>query len=225
MITLDPSSEKDLLEKLREAVKGYDEEGCRSMTALALERGVDPITILKSAITPVMRSMGEEFEAGEIYLIELMAAARTVEASMTVLQPALEKKGEEPTYLGKCVIGTIEGDIHDIGKNIVASLLRAAGFKVIDLGKDVPIEQFIETIREEGADIVGVSALLTTSMQKQRELIARLRDVGVRDKVKVMIGGAPSNEAWAKAIDADGYAPDATEAVKLAKQLAPRQAT
>jgi len=219
MIKQNPSSEKDLLEKLRRAVKDYDEEASRSLTGLALEQGVDPLTILDSAITPVLQSMGEAFEKGEVYLIELMAAARAVEASMSILQPILEKKGKEPTYLGRCVIGTIEGDIHDIGKNIVASLLKAAGFKIFDLGKDVPIKEFIDIARKEKADIIGVSALLTTTMQRQRELICQLKDAGIRDKVSVMIGGAPSNDAWAEEIGADGYAPDATEAVKLAKAL------
>ena len=219
MTKQNPSSEKDLLEKLREAVKDYDEEASKSLTDLALKQGVDPLTILDSAITPVLQSIGEAFEKGEIYLIELMASARAVEAAMSILQPTLEEKGEEPAYLGRCVIGTIEGDIHDIGKNIVASLLKAAGFKVIDLGKDVPIKQFIDSAKKENADIIGVSALLTTTMQRQRGLIDQLKNEGIRDKVSIMIGGAPSNKAWAEEIGADGYAADATEAVRLAKAL------
>ena len=138
---------------------------------------------------------------------------------MKVLQPSLEKKGQEPKYLGKVVIGTIEGDIHDIGKNIVASLLRAEGFRVVDLGKDVLLEKFVDIAQRENADIIGVSALLTTTMQKQRDLISMLRDRGIHDKISVMIGGAPSSEGWAKEIGADGYAPDAAEAARLARRL------
>jgi corrinoid protein of di/trimethylamine methyltransferase len=219
MPSYNANSERKILEKLREAIEDYDEDKSEILTNLALEQGFHPLEILDVAITPVLKSMGEAFEIGEIYLIELMAAARAVEASMRVLRPALEKRGEEPEYLGNCVIGTIEGDIHDIGKSIVASLLRAAGFKVIDLGKDVPLGEFVEAAMREDADIVGVSALLTTTMQKQRELMEMFIDSRIRDRIGVMIGGAPSSEAWAEEIGADGYAPDATEAVKLAKQL------
>ncbi len=210
---------ENLLERLKDAIKEYDEEESERLTDIALKQGIGPLEILDITITPLLKSMGESFEKGEVYLIELMAVARTVEASMKVLQPALEKSGQGPKYQGKIVIGTIEGDIHDIGKNIVGSLLRAAGFKVIDLGKDVPLKEFVEVAEKENADIIGVSALLTTTMQKQRDLIRMLEDRGVRDRIRVMIGGAPSSESWAKEIGADGFAPDATEAAKLARRL------
>lgn len=214
-----PDSEKELMMQLQEAIRNYDEDTSKMLTYSALKRGLQPLEVLDRGVTPVLRSMGEAFERGEIYLIELMAVSKAVEATMEILRPALEEREQQPDYLGSVVIGTIEGDIHDIGKNIVASLLQAAGFKVTDLGKDVPIQKFVETARDENIDILGVSALLTTTMQKQRELIKILRDTGMRDKISVMIGGAPSSEKWAQDIGADGYAPDATEAVTLAKRL------
>ena len=213
------NSEQKLFRQLQNAIKNYDEEESVKLTETALGNGLHPLNILESGITPVLSSMGEAFERGEVYLIELMAVSKTVEASMNILQPALESRGQEPEYLGRIVIGTIQGDIHDIGKNVVASLLRAAGFKVTDLGKDVSLEAFVDATRKEDANIVGVSALLTTTMQRQRELIDMLKDSGIRDRVCVIIGGAPSSEAWANEIGADGYAPDATEAVNLAKKL------
>ncbi len=138
---------------------------------------------------------------------------------MRILKPALERRDQEPAYLGGIVMGTIEGDIHDIGKNIVASLLQVAGFKVIDLGKDVPLEEFTKAARKENTDISGVSALPTTTMRRQRELLEILTDSGIRNRIRVMIGGAPSSEARARETGADGYAPDAAEAASLVKQL------
>lgn len=210
--------------KLTNAIADMREGEALKLAQKMVDDGSDPMAILAAA-REAMDIVGQRYEKGDYFLPELMLAGEMLTQITELVKPALAKMPEVESH-GKVIIGTVEGDIHDIGKNIVASLLRAAGFKVTDLGKDVPLQEFIEAARREDADIVGVSALLTTTMQKQRELIAKLKEAGIRGRIKVMIGGAPSNEEWAKEIGADGYAPDATEAVKLARKLtATRQKT
>jgi 5-methyltetrahydrofolate--homocysteine methyltransferase len=184
----------------------------------ALEAGLDPQTILNEALIAAMGEVGARFERGEFYVPEMLIAARAMQAGLALLKPHLSKGGVH--MRGKVVIGTVKGDLHDIGKNLVAMMLEGAGFEIIDLGTDVPPEKFASVVRESGANLVGMSALLTTTMKNMKAVIEALEDVGVRQKVKVMIGGAPVTDAFAKEIGADGYAPDASRAVALAKSFA-----
>ncbi|MEM1550264.1 MAG: cobalamin-dependent protein, partial [Candidatus Methanomethylicia archaeon] len=157
--------------------------------------------------------------SGEIFLTELAIAAEAMKEALKIFEPAILKSGRERKVLGRIVIGTVEGDIHDIGKNIVSTLLMASGFEVIDLGVDVPVEVFVEKVKELKPDILALSALMTTTMIKMVDVIKALEREGLRDKVKVMIGGAPTSKDWAREIGADGHGVDAIEAVEVAKKL------
>ncbi len=183
----------------------------------ALGEGLSPERILSEAMTAALARVGELFEAGEYFVPEMLISAKSMQKGMAVLKPHLVEVGLEPA--GKIVIGTVKGDLHDIGKNLVAMLLEGAGFEVVDLGTDIAPESFIEAIEREGADLLGLSALLTTTMENMRLTMQAIQSAGVRDRVKVMIGGAPVTEAFAQDIGADGYAPDASRAVSLAKEL------
>ena len=183
----------------------------------ALEAGLAPQTILNEALIAPMSEVGARFERGEFYVPEMLIAARAMQSGLALLKPHLSQGGVQ--MRGKVVIGTVKGDLHDIGKNLVAMMLEGAGFEIIDLGTDVPPEKFASTVRESGATLVGMSALLTTTMKNMKSVIEALEDLGVRQKVKIMIGGAPVTEAFAKDIGADGYAPDASRAVALAKSF------
>jgi corrinoid protein of di/trimethylamine methyltransferase len=163
--------------------------------------------------------VGELFSAGEAYLPELVMAGEAMKAAVTALEPEMARRGKGREILGKVVLGTIEGDIHDIGKSLVGTMLSVAGFKVFDLGVDVPVLTLIEKAREESADIIGVSALLTTTMVKQRDVVEALEDMNLRAAIKVIVGGAPVTRDWADEIGADGYSQDAMGAVTVAKQL------
>jgi len=166
-----------------------------------------------------IKNIGNLFERGEIFLPELIMAAEAMKAGTEILMSEVRKRGLNVKKLGKVVIGTVQGDIHDIGKNIVISMLEASGFKVIDLGVDVPAEEFIKKVKEVQPDVLGMSALLTTTAPEQSRVIEMLKDSGLRDKVKVIIGGAATSESWADEIGADAYAADAVEAVKKIKHL------
>ena len=184
-----------------------------------VDKGRDPLEVV-NALTEALKEVGQKFESGEMFLVHLVVAGEAARrATVEVLEPLLKKRSEKRKSLGKVVIGTVAGDIHDIGKNIVAVMLFAAGFEVLDLGKDVSPEDFIKEIRKSGADIVALSALLTTTLPAQREVIKALKKAGLRDNVKVLVGGAPATAKWAEEIGADGYGEDAIEAVKAAKRL------
>ena len=170
------------------------------------------------AFSVAIREAGDLFEEGEFFLPELMRSAEAMKAAMTIIQPLLEE-GKENRFLGRVVIGTIEGDIHDIGKTLVGSMMSAEGFEVHDLGADVPVETFIERALEIGADLICISALLTTTMTGQKRLIDELKERGIRDQFKVLIGGAPISKNWVEEIGADGSAENAVSAVKLAKKV------
>jgi 5-methyltetrahydrofolate--homocysteine methyltransferase len=192
-----------------------DEVKTRVETALAdkIEAG----TILNQGLIAAMTEVGDRFERGEFYVPEMLIAARAMQAGLAILKPDLMEQGIKAA--GTIVMGTVKGDLHDIGKNLVAMMLEGAGFEIIDLGTDVSPEKFAEAAREHGAQIVGMSALLTTTMQNMKSTIEAVEDLGMRDQVKIMIGGAPVTDAYAKEIGADGYAPDASRAVSLAKSL------
>lgn len=196
-------------------VKGEAEEVTR-LTKLALEQDISAQDILNNGLVAGMDIVSEKFKANEIFIPEVLVSARAMKAGMSIIRPILVESNV--AALGKVVIGTIQGDLHDIGKNIVGMLLEGAGFEVIDLGADVAIDKFIQTAQKENVDIVGMSALLTTTMINMKAVIEGLENAGLK-KVKVMIGGAPVTQTFSDQIGADGYADDASRAVDLAKGL------
>lgn len=207
------------LDELTNAIQTYDPDAVRNVTEKALAAGVDPLDAVEKGLSKGIRIVGEKFGRGEIFLPHLMMAAECMKAGVEVLEPELLKLKKEVKSLGKVVIGTVAGDIHDIGKSIVATMLMAAGFEVFDLGVDVPVDEFVGKTREVGADVVCMSALLSTTMPVQRQVIEALKSEDLRSGVKVMIGGAPTTEEWMNEIGADGYAEDAVNAVRRIKEL------
>lgn len=213
-------SKKEILEQIKNAMVNIEIDQVEDLVKKALDVGCSPLEIINEALTPAMRIIGEKFEKGEYFLAELVAAGETFkEIVEKYLKPEMMKRGETTKKLGKVVIGTVRGDLHDIGKNIVAIMLESAGFEVYDLGVDVPPEEFVKKAKEVNANIVAMSALLTTTMMEMKNVIDALKSAGIRDKVKVIVGGAPITEEFAKEIGADAYAEDAVKAVKVCKQL------
>jgi len=204
------------LTTIKQAVIEGDDKQLATLTRRALEEGTSAETILNDALIVGMGEVGELFEQGEYFVPELLLSARAMQSAMEVLRPLLSASSYEP--LGKVVMGTVQGDLHDIGKKLVAMMLEGSGFEVIDLGTDVAPERFVETVEESGAQVVGLSALLTTTLPAMEATVSALREAGPV-KVKVMIGGAPVTSAFASSIGADGYAPDASSAVALARRL------
>jgi corrinoid protein of di/trimethylamine methyltransferase len=211
---------QELYTELSMAVIDGDEELAVSLTEQALEGGLNPLEIIAQGLGPGMDVVGDKFSCGEFFLPHLVMAGNTMKAALAQLEPALKASGMERETLGTVVLGTVAGDIHEIGKSLVATMLTANGFVVHDLGVDVPPARFVETVRQTGAGLLGLSALLTTTMVVQRRVIEELAEAGLRDQVKVMIGGAPVSGQWAEEIGADGYAEDAAGAVALARWLA-----
>ncbi len=185
----------------------------------AIAHGTAPLDAINHGYVPGMHDVGEQFARGQMYLPDMMASAEAMRAAMAVLDPELKKQGAERPKAGIVVLGTTKGDIHEIGKTLVGTLLTANGFQVHDLGVDVSGEKFAATAKEVGADIVGISALLTTTMRNQKTVIEALVKSGLRAHLKVMVGGAPVTRRWADEIGADGYAKDAMSAVALAREL------
>ncbi len=209
----------DLLVQLTQAVLVGDFASAAALTKDALAAGVEPLTVIDRSLVAGMDQAGEKFSSGEYFLPNLLIAARAMQESMDILEPELLSRDEQMANEGTVVIGTVHGDIHEIGKSLVGTMFTANGFKVHDLGVDVPVETFVACVRDTGADILGLSALLTTTMVVQREVIEALSEAGLRESVKVLVGGAPVNAAWAREIGADGYAADAVAAVRLAQQV------
>ena len=205
------------LKELASALERGDAPTVEKLTQQALDEGVGPKEILDGALIAGMQVVGKRFKDNEIYVPEVLIAARAMTSGMKVLEPQLVKAGVKP--VGTIAMGTVRGDLHDIGKNLVGMMMRGNGFKVIDLGIDVTPEQFVETAKQEGVDLIGMSALLTTTMPSMKATIEGLQKEGLLDKVKVMIGGAPVTQRYADEIGADGYAPDAGSAVDKAKTL------
>ena len=183
----------------------------------ALDQGIAPSTILEQGLIAAMQEVGSLFEEGEYFVPELLVAARAMKAGLALLRPLLVAEDIEPA--GKVVIGTVRGDMHDIGKNLVGMMLEGAGFEVHDLGVNVAPDAFVDAVRNDRVDIIALSALLTTTMSNMEEVIRQLKQAGLRDKVKVLVGGAPVTEAFAQRIGADGFAPDASQTATLAKSL------
>lgn len=209
---------EDILKRLKESVLNYDVEGAVEASKEVIKTGFDPLKAIEQGLAEGLKIIGEKFGAGEIFLPMLMIAAQALKESLAILEPALAK-GKSRKVLGKVVIGTVEGDIHDIGKSIVAAMLTANGFEVHDIGCDAPTSKFIGKVKEVKPDIIGMSALLTTTMLKMTEVIDALKKEGLRGKVKVIVGGAPVSAAWAEQIGADAYGEDAMVAVDVTKNL------
>ena len=205
------------LKALHDAVVDGDAKSAKALTDAAVKAGVAPSDLLGKALIPAMDEVGRRFECNEYFVPELLISARAMKGSMEIIRPLLAKSGAQPT--GKVAIGTVKGDLHDIGKNLVAAMLEGGGIEIIDLGVDVAPEKFVAAVAEKGANIICLSALLTTTMPSMKDTLAALNAAGVRNKVKVMIGGAPITDAYAKEIGADGYSDNASSAVQLARRL------
>jgi len=210
----------EIINQLITAIVEGESELVVELTRQALAAGIEPLTIIDQGLIPGMDIVGEKFSSGEYFLPNLIISANGMQEAMKLLEPELHARQQERKSAGKVVIGTVHGDIHEIGKSLVATMLSANGFQVYDLGVDVPVNTFIDKVRETEADLLGLSALLTTTMVMQREIIQGLKQAGLRELVKVMVGGAPVTRSWAEEIGADGYAEDAIGAVAVAKQLA-----
>jgi 5-methyltetrahydrofolate--homocysteine methyltransferase len=206
-----------LIQSIQENVINGQKAAVESLVREALAAKLPPDEILNTGLIAAMKEVGARFEAGDFYVPEMLIAARAMQAGLAILKPHLVSGGIQSA--GRVVIGTVKGDLHDIGKNLVSMMLEGAGFEIFDLGTDVPPEKFIAAIKENNAGLLGMSALLTTTMSNMKLVLAALKEAGVREQVKVMIGGAPVTESFAKEIGADGYAPDASRAVTLAKSL------
>jgi 5-methyltetrahydrofolate--homocysteine methyltransferase len=189
----------------------------RELTQKALDEGVPPGEILNGGLIKGMNVVGERFKNNEFYVPEVLIAARAMHSGMDILKPKLAESGVEP--IGRVLLGTVKGDLHDIGKNLVAMMLEGAGFEVIDLGIDVPPERFVQAVNEQGGDVIAMSALLTTTMTQMKTTLEALEEAGVKGKVKTLIGGAPVTQNYADEIGADGYARDAASAADKAKEL------
>ena len=207
----------DIYKQLNESVIAGNRNVAAELTQKLLDEGKAAKEILDNGLLPAMAVVGDKFEKGEFFIPEMLMAARAMNAGLDLLKPLLETSDVEP--VARVVMGTVKGDIHDIGKNLVGMMLRGAGFEVIDAGVDVPPEKFIEMAKANNADIVGLSALLTTTMPSMKDIIEAFRESGIRDQVKIMIGGAPVTEDYAESIGADGYSANAASAVHLAKKL------
>ncbi len=204
--------------RLKNALVIRDRKSFMDLTRELVEKGIDPVDLIERGFRAGMEEVGRKFEALEIFIPDMIEAAEIMEEGLRILRPILEKKKELKT-LGRVVLGTIQGDVHEIGKNIVKIMLQGAGFEVIDLGRDVEIMRFVDCVRNEKPDLVGISALMTNTMVNIPKVIEYLRELGLRDSVKVMVGGAPVLEEWALKIGADGYGENAMEAVEVAKKL------
>jgi 5-methyltetrahydrofolate--homocysteine methyltransferase len=206
-----------VLENLKENVIAGNESKVLEYTQKALDEGIDLEKILNDGFIPGMDVVGSKFQANEIYVPEMLISAKAMKAGMKILEPLLTEAGVEP--IGKVVIGTVKGDLHDIGKNLVAMMLEGGGFEVIDAGVDITARKFMDLVKKNKPDILGLSALLTTTMVEIKNVIDAFKEEGLRDDVKIIVGGAPVSENYAKDIGADGYSPDAASAVNLAKNL------
>jgi 5-methyltetrahydrofolate--homocysteine methyltransferase len=207
----------EILEQISTAVIEGDLDEITDLTEDALDEDMSADAILNKGLMPGMDHVGVEFKAGNMFVPEVLRSARTMQLSMDILKPLLAESGVK--MVGKVLLGTVKGDLHDIGKNLVGMMCEGAGFEVKDIGKDVAPEVFVEAIKEYEPDVVGMSALLTTTMRSMESTIKILEEAGLRDKVKIMIGGAPVTQAFAEQIGADGYASNAASAAEMAKKF------
>ncbi|MFQ6110801.1 MAG: corrinoid protein [Nitrospinota bacterium] len=211
------SRSTDLLERLKQALITGDIAGIRILTKRALDRGKGPLEVIEGGLVPGMEVVGEKFRCNEYYIPNVLIAAQAMKAAMDLLKPLLA--GHRRLFRGVAVIGSVQGDIHDIGKNLVAMMMEGGGFRVVDLGTDVHPEHFMRAVRDEGADLLMMSALISTTMMGMRDVIDSLKAAKLAGRVKAMVGGAPVTAKFAEEIGADGYAPDAVKAVAVARRL------
>lgn len=205
------------LQEIYDAILNGDNSVTPGLVQDALDEGIEPSRILNEGMVPAMGKVGSLFEEGEYFVPEMLISARAMQAGLGVLRPHLVDADVKPA--GKVVMGTVKGDLHDIGKNLVCMMLEGGGFEIIDLGADVAPEKFIAAIQEHQPDLIGMSALLTTTMPNMKTTIQAIEEAGIRNRVKILVGGAPLTQDYADQIGADGYAPDASRAVSLAKSL------
>jgi corrinoid protein of di/trimethylamine methyltransferase len=210
---------EELFSAMAQSIIDGESEDAANLAIKAIELGIDPLDAINHGFVVGIDHVGNLFSTGEAFLPELVMAGEAMKAVVNALEPEMSRQGKGRKTLGTIVLGTIEGDIHDVGKNLVGIMLSAAGFKVFDLGVDVPVMTLIEKARVEDADIIAVSSLLTTTMVKQRNVVHALEDIGLRPAIKVMVGGVPVTRDWAEEIGADGYSEDAVGAVVVAKEL------
>jgi len=206
-----------VLEQIKDCILNFDRDSISGKIQEALDAGIEPQKVLNDGMIAAMAEVGRLFEEGEFFVPEMLVAARTMQTGLTLLKPLLVEAGVKSA--GKVALGTVKGDLHDIGKNLVGMMLEGAGFEVIDLGVDVPPERFVEAVQASDVKIIGLSALLTTTMPNMKSTVDALKEAGLRGNVKVMLGGAPLTDAYAQEIEADGYAQDASRAVKLARSM------
>ena len=211
-------TEDEILAKLAKAVEDGEPEDAAELAQQALDEGLDPLMCINKGLTLGISRVGDSFSSGDAYLPDLILGGEAMKSALAILEPAL-LDNQEREVTGTVVLGTVKGDLHEIGKTLVGTMLTANGFRVIDIGIDQTAKEFIIAIKESNAELVGMSALLTTTMREQQRIIAAMTEAGVRDQVKVMVGGAPVTQSWADQIGADGYAEDAISAIDLAYRL------
>jgi corrinoid protein of di/trimethylamine methyltransferase len=208
-----------ILAMMQAAIVEGDSQMAQQGAEEALKQGIDPLEVVELGLSPGMAVVGDSFECGDAFLPELLMAAETFDAAMEILKPEIAAQKKELAKMGTVVIGTVKGDLHNIGKNIVAMILETRGFTVVDLGIDVPSLEMIEGARKAQADVIALSCLMSTTMQSQREVLVALEELNLRDRFHVIVGGGPVTQAWADEIGADGYASNAIEAVTLVRKL------
>ena len=210
---------EELLKAMAQSIIDGEDDVAADLAKQAVDAGMDPLEAITKGFMPGVNNVGDSFACGNVLLPELVMAGEAMKAAIAVLEPELKRMGTTREILGKVVLATVEGDIHEIGKSLVGTMLTAAGFEVYDLGVNVPADKIMAKVEEVGADIVGLSALLTTTMVRQREVIEAMDKKGLRNKTRVMVGGAPVTSDWVQKIEADGYSEDAIGAVNTARNL------
>ena len=210
---------EELFKAMAQSVMDGDTDQAAALARQALAQGVLPLDAINQGFVAGVNEVGRQYACGDMFLPDLVMAGEAMKAAVAVLEPEMQRSGMERKMLGRVVLGTVKGDIHEIGKTLVGTMLTANGFQVFDMGTDVPTAKFVDKAREVNADIVGLSALLTTTMTVQRDVVEALKEAGLKDKVKVMIGGAPVTRGWAAEIGAEGYSEDAIGAVAVARKL------
>lgn len=211
--------QSEILTEVAKAVTEGQAERIQKLAERGLEMQLDPLEIITKAMTPAVRAIGDQFARGEAWLPQLVMAGNAMMAGLEVLEPVMLAQNQEQSFVGSIIMATVAGDVHTIGKDMVVTLCKANGFSVVDLGVNVPSNVILEKVAELKPDILGLSALMTTTMLEQKEVVEMLQEAGMRDRVKVLVGGAPTTEAWAREIGADGYGADAVGAVNLCLRL------